>query len=212
VRIIIVGAGGHGQVVADILATAGRRGCDVQVLGFVDDRALAPFGGLPLLGPVRQLSDIDYDAVVVAVGDNAARGRLMKGLQDQGARFVTARHPTAIVSDDVVIGDGSMICAGAIVITGSRIGAGTIVNTGSTLDHHAQVGDCVHVAPGVHVGGEVRIGAGSLIGIGATVLPRVSIGERAIVGAGAVVIRDVPADATVVGNPARIIRHAAATR
>jgi sugar O-acyltransferase (sialic acid O-acetyltransferase NeuD family) len=208
VNVVVVGAGGHGHVVADILSANRRRGSAVSSVGFVDDRAESQFPsrpGHPWLGTIAHLPRIDHDAVVVAIGDNDVRARVMCVLAAGGERFVTAQHPTAIVGDDVEIGDGGMVCAGAVIVTGSRIGRGVIVNTGATIDHHTTIGDYVHIAPGVHLGGEVSIGERTLVGIGAVVLPRVSIGARAIVGGGAVVTRDVPAGATVVGIPARRI-------
>jgi sugar O-acyltransferase (sialic acid O-acetyltransferase NeuD family) len=209
-NVVIVGAGGHGHVVADILLAASRCGEYVRPIGYVDDRSSSQLSlkpNQPLLGTIAELSEFPHDAVVVAIGDNAARARIMCALTRAGERFVTARHPSVIVSEDVELGDGSVLGARTAVVTGSRLGRGVILNTGSTIDHHTIVGDYAHIAPGVHVGGEVAIGAGALIGIGATVLPRISIGAGAIVGAGAVVTRDVPAGVTVVGVPARPIRE-----
>jgi sugar O-acyltransferase (sialic acid O-acetyltransferase NeuD family) len=208
-NVVIVGAGGHGQVVGDILLAAGRSGECVRAIGYVDDRSCSQLSlraNQTLLGTVAQLSEFPHDAVVVAIGDNETRARIMCALARAGERFVTARHPSAVVSEDVQSGDGTVLGARTAVVTGSHLGHGVILNTGSTIDHHTIVGDYAHIAPGVHVGGEVSIGPGALIGIGAVVLPRISIGAGAIVGAGAVVIRDVPPGVTVVGIPARPIR------
>jgi sugar O-acyltransferase (sialic acid O-acetyltransferase NeuD family) len=206
--ILIAGAGGHGQVVADIFRAARARGEAVEPIAFVDDSPMRQeqvLAGTPVVGTIDRIRTLGHDRVIVAIGSNAARARLFARLEAEGERFAIARHPGTIVAADVAIGDGTMLSAGAIVNTGTVIGRNVILNTGATIDHHTVVGDHVHIAPGVHMGGEVRVEDGALIGIGATVLPRVTIGAWSTVGAGAVVTSDVPPGATVVGVPARIV-------
>jgi sugar O-acyltransferase (sialic acid O-acetyltransferase NeuD family) len=210
-RVLILGAGGHGQVVADILLRMQDAGPGVVPVGYLDDNpALAgeQLLGLPVLGTVADLGDIPHDALVVAIGDNRIRQRLFESLRAQGERFVIARHPSAVIAPDVPVGPGSMICAGVVVCPGSKVGADVLLNTSCTVDHHNQVGDHVHITPGVHLGGEVTVGEGAFLGIGTSVIPRRTIGPWASVGAGSVVTRDVPAGATAVGMPARVVRRA----
>lgn len=211
-RVLILGAGGHAQVVADILRRMRESGADLMPIGYLDDDpALAGqrLLGLPVLGPITTLSSTVHDALIVAIGDNEVRRRLFQALQAQGERFVIAQHPRAVVAPDVTIGPGCMICAGVVVNPGSVIGANVILNTGCTVDHHNHIGDHVHIAPGVHLGGQVQIGEGTLIGIGATVMPQRKVGAWSVVGAGALVHTDLPDHVVAVGTPAKIIRHLA---
>lgn len=207
-RVLILGAGGHAQVVADILLRSRDTGNALVPLGYLDD---APqllgqvFLGLPVLGSFSQLATIEHDTVIIAIGDNVVRRQLFEKLRKQDCCFVTAIHPRAILAPDVLVGPGAMICAGVIVNTGSVVGANVILNTGCTVDHHNQIGDHAHIAPGAHLGGEVTVGEGALVGIGATVMPRCQVGDWCVVGAGALVHRDLAPGITAVGVPAHVI-------
>ncbi|MDY7077884.1 MAG: acetyltransferase [Chloroflexota bacterium] len=211
-RVLIVGAGGHAQVIADVLLRMRDVGANLTPIGYLDDNpelAGQEFVGLPVLGAVDHLSVVSHDALIVAIGDNVTRRRLFETLQGQGECFVIARHPSAVIAPDVQIGSGSMICAGAVVNPGSVIGANVILNTGCTVDHHNHIGNHVHIAPGVHLGGDVNIGEGTLVGIGATVMPQRRVGDWSIVSAGALVHADLPDRVVVAGMPARVIRNLA---
>ena len=161
---------------------------------------------LSVLGGIDATSNIEHDAVIVAIGHNQTRQRIFEALRSRGERLVIARHPSAIVAPDVQIGPGAMICANAVVNPGSVIGANVILNTGCTVDHHNTIGDHAHIAPGVHLGGDVRIGSGALVGIGATVIPQRSVGAWSAIGAGSVVTKNVADGMIAAGNPARVIR------
>jgi sugar O-acyltransferase (sialic acid O-acetyltransferase NeuD family) len=209
-RVLILGAGGHAQVVADILLRLRDAGTEVAPIGFLDDDpglVGCRYLGLPVLGTLSDLDQIPRDAVLVAIGDNSTRRRIFERLQAHGERFAIACHPRATIAPGVDVGPGSMICAGAVVNTGATIGANVILNTGCTVDHHNRVGDHAHIAPGVHLGGEVTVGEGCFVAIGSSVIPGRTIGPWSMIGVGSAVTKDIPAGVTAVGVPARIVNR-----
>lgn len=208
-RILIIGAGGHAQVTADILWQMQGHDPTVEPIGYLDDNPALQgkqFIGLPVLGQLADFTTIAHDALIVAIGDNAVRRHLFLRFQSLQASFAIACHPHAVVARDVKIGAGAMICAGVIINSGSVIGENVILNTACSVDHHNQVNDHAHLAPGCHLGGDVIVGEGALIGVGAAVLPQRRIGAWSVVGAGAAVIRDLPEHIVAVGVPTRILR------
>jgi acetyltransferase EpsM len=210
IRVLIIGAGGHAQVVADILWRMRDAGSDIIPLGFLDDRqdlVGQAFLRVPVLGGITDRHHIQHDAIIVAIGANETRKSVFQLLQQEGQAFALAQHPKSVIAPDVQIGAGSMICGGVVINTGTTIGGAVILNTGSTVDHHNNIGNYVHIAPGTHLGGEVEVGEGALIGIGAIVMPGKRIGAWSIVGAGALVHQDVPERSVVVGVPARVIKN-----
>jgi acetyltransferase EpsM len=194
--IVIIGAGGHGAIVADILGE--------RAAGFVDE---APsLRGTAVLGlPVfASLAEIEHDGVIVAIGDNAARRAVTERVTSAGERLATAIHPFASVAHSATIGEGSMVCAGAIVLPRATLGRCVLLNTKASVDHDCVIGDFVHIAPAATLGGDVQVGAETFVGPGATVAAGIRIGARTVIGAGAVVVRDLPDDVTAWGVPARI--------
>ena len=208
-RILIVGAGGHAQVIADAVLSCARAGEAMQLAGFLDDNSDlvgCEVLGSQVLGTLSQIGQFEHEAVVVGIGDNALRRRLFERLKQQGEQFITVIHPRATLAAQVQLGHGCVVFAGAVINTGAIMGDNVIVNTGVTVDHHARIGSHGHMAPGVHLGGAVTLGEGVFLGIGVNVIPQCTVGEWAVVGAGAAVIHDVPARVTVAGVPARPIK------
>lgn len=200
----IVGAGGHGRVVADCAGALGR-----DRIEFFDDKGVGIASGpWPVVGVVRDLFDRigDYDDVIVGIGDNRARLDLYRALAGRGATMAPLIHPRATVSRHARIGAGSVVFAGAVVNFGAVVGQACIVNTGATVDHDACLADGVHISPGAHLGGAAVIGECSWIGIGATVREGVTVGRDVRVGAGAAVVAAAPDEGTLVGVPARPLR------
>jgi acetyltransferase EpsM len=201
-RVIIVGAGSQGAIVADILARAGA-----PAMGFVDDTPslhAATVLGLPILGAISALHSIDHDAIIVAIGDNHARRDVTNRLVAQGERLTTAVHPFSSIAESAAIGEGSMISAGALVLPRAIIGRGVLLNTKSSVDHDSVLGDFAHVSAGATVGAQVVIGEETLIALGASVASRMRIGARTIIGAGSVVVDDIGDGVTAFGVPARV--------
>ena len=207
-RPLIIGAGGHGKVVADILWSAG-----VEPAGFVDaDEALwgRQLLGLPILGGMAHLEKLarrtGARSAVVAIGDNRVRLEHAREVVRAGLTLASAVHPTASVSPTAQLGAGVVVCMGAAVCVEARVGEVAIVNTNAVVDHECVVGEAAHVCPNAALAGRVQIGRGAFIGTGASVIQCRQVGEWATIGAGAVVIQDIPDAATAVGVPARVVR------
>lgn len=207
-RILILGAGDHAQVVADSLVESSRRGQDIEVVGYLDDDTTLHGDkclGLPVLGSISQRREFEHDALIIAIGENSVRARIFRELEKENVQFINAVHPSAVLAPDVKLGVGVMIMAGVVVNTGAVIGDNTILNTSCSVDHHGRIGRHVHLAPGVHLGGRVTVGEGTLVGIGAVISPGRRIGDWSTIGAGSCVISDIPEGVTAVGVPARTI-------
>ena len=210
-RIVIIGAGGHGREVADILRQ--QRGQSIGVvLGFVDDNLSlhgSMLDGLPVLGDLNWLhedSDAKDVSVICAIGEPAVSRRVVSRASGYGLEFANAVSTSSTVSEFSKLGRGVMVFPGVAVNTGAVIEDHSILNLSATVSHDTKVGRHTNINPGAHLAGNVTVGEGCYIGMGANVLQGVSIGEWSIVGAGAVVTTDLPANVTAVGVPARIIK------
>lgn len=203
-RLAILGASGHGKVVADC-----AEACGWQQVVFFDDAwpEVSQNGHWPVAGTSEDLLAelASFAGVLVAIGSNSIRRDKLTMLEGEGASLITVVHPAAVVSQYAHIGTGSVVFAGAIVNADARLGSGSIINTGASIDHDCVLGECVHVSPGARLAGGVAVGDLSWIGIGAVVKQLVRIGESVIVGAGAAVVKDVGDSLTVIGVPARTV-------
>ena len=201
----ILGASGHGKVIADSAEASGFR--DIV---FFDDAwpGIAMNGPWEVVGTTQDLllNLASYASVVVAIGNNAIRHTKLKALLSADAPVVSIVHPSAIVSPHSSLGVGSVVFAGAVVNAGADIGAGAIINTNAVIEHDCVLGISCHISPGGVLAGGVRLGERVWVGANASVRQLVSVGDNSVVGMGAVVTRDVAANITVVGNPARPIK------
>ena len=196
-RLIIVGACGHGKVVADI---ANRNG--YSDIAFLDDNEeLTECDGYPVIGKPSDYTSSDGD-LFVAIGNAVIRKRIMDSL----GSCVTLIHPDSVIAENVEIHEGTVIMAGTVINPHTEIGRGCIINTCSSVDHDCVLGDFVHVSVGVHVCGTVEIGTNTWIGAGTTVSNNVNICGNCTIGAGSVVVKDIDCPGVYVGTPARMIK------
>ena len=199
----IIGAGGHGKVVLDILEKANSK-----IAGFLDDDETnhdKTINGYSVIGYIDEIKDKDSDAVL-AIAHNPTRKKLFYKLLDYKINLINAIHPDSIINSHVKLGTGNVVAAGAVINSNTVIQDNVIINTGATVDYDCLIEDHVHISPGVNIGGNVTVKEGSHIGIGASVLPGITIGENVTVGAGSVVINNLDADAVYAGVPAEKVR------
>jgi sugar O-acyltransferase (sialic acid O-acetyltransferase NeuD family) len=213
-RVLIIGAGGHGRVVLDILQQDGTH----APVGFLDNNPAIQgrrVDGLPVHGGVGDLkrihAELDIAGVIIAIGDNGTRRALARQADAAGIELVNAIHPAATLAMTTTLGRNVVICAGAVVCDHCQIGSSVILNTGCIVDYQTMIGEGSHICPGVRIGGRVKVESGAFVGIGATVIPNVTLGCECIIGAGSVVIEDVPSLCTVVGVPGRPVKLASAS-
>ncbi len=200
-NVIIVGAGGHAKVIADIVRKSGD-----NLIGFLDDKKEAGsafFDGF-ILGTIASYEEYPDAQFIIGIGDNAIREAVSKKMGS--VSFYTAVHPTAVIGEGVTIGDGSAVMANAVVNADATIGAHCIINTASVVEHDNKIGDYVHISPGAALAGTVSVGERTHIGIGAKVIQNTEICADVLVGAGGVVTKSIPSSGTYVGVPVRKVK------
>lgn len=193
-RLVIIGASGHGKVIADIAILNGYE--DIVFLD--DDENIKSCAGFPVVGRVADGIGMTDDKIV-AIGNAATRERIQAKING----VVTLIHPRAVVSRRVQIGKGTIVMAGAVINSDSVVGDGVIINTGASLDHDCVIEDFAHVSVGAHIAGTCHIGKRTWIGAGATVSNNINICGGCMIGAGAVVVRDISEKGTYIGVPAK---------
>lgn len=198
-RIVIIGAGGHGKVIADNAMKNGY----TDIL-FVDDHATGMCMGLPIAGTSADIEVFDDGATdyVIGVGNNQVRKQIA---QAHDVNWVTLIHPSAQIGACVSIGKGSVVMAGAIINACAAIGEHCIVNTGAIVEHDNVIGDYAHISPGASLGGTVRVGDLTHVGIGAVVKNNINVCGMCTIGAGAAVVKNIEHSGTYVGVPAKEI-------
>ncbi|PKR77807.1 acetyltransferase [Halalkalibacillus sediminis] len=199
-KLLIIGASGHGKVVADIALKMNKW----QSIAFLDDdENVKSSMGLEIVGKSNETIKYinDYD-IFVAIGNNETRKKVQERLEEEGAKIPTLIHPNAVLGEKVEVASGTVVMAGVVINCCTKIEKGCIINTGSTLDHDNIIEEFVHISPGAHLAGTVRVGKKSWLGIGSVISNNVDIASSCMFGAGAVVIRDINDSGTYTGIPA----------
>lgn len=209
-KIVIVGAGGHGRVVLDILINAAKH----EVVGFLDSNPALigrRMDGRPVLGDLSCLPRLREEqgvaGAVVAIGFNDVRREFAERIDRLGVTLINAIHPSANLARNVSLGRNIVIAAGALVCAHCQVGDSAVLNTGCIVDHETMIGTAAHICPGARLAGRVTVESGAFVGIGATVIQNLRVGYDSVIGAGAVVIGDVAPMSTVVGVPAKEIKE-----
>ena len=211
-KIVIIGAGGCGREVLDVFEACNQEKKQYEILGFIVQKTYAKAGemvnGYPILGDFEWFENNARNVYsICAVGATQHRHRLVNIALSYDVRFCSAIHPTAYKSRRVEIGQGSVIAAGCILTTQIKLGNHVYINYGCTIGHDVFLEGFTTISPGAHISGSVTARTGCYIGTGVNVIERLNLGEWSIIGAGTTVIRDVPSNATVVGNPGKVIKE-----
>jgi sugar O-acyltransferase (sialic acid O-acetyltransferase NeuD family) len=206
-KLLIVGAGGFGREMHAWAMQHPDQGRAWAVAGFLDDNpdALAAFGAFAPVRPLTGHRPAPDEVFLCGLGLPAQKEKLVAPLRAAGATFLTFVHPRALVGERVRLGSGVVLCPGAIVSADVELGDFVMVNLQSTIGHDARVGAWSTLSAHCDVTGRVQLADRVFLGSRVSIIPGRRIGARAVLGAGAVVIADVPAGVTMVGNPARIL-------
>lgn len=200
-KLLIIGASGHGKVVADIAMKMNKW----QRIAFLDDdETLKKSLSLDVIGNSKDLKAYVYEwDIFVAIGNNSTREKIQETLENLTATIPVLIHPRAVIGEEVEIAKGTVVMAGVIINSSTKIGRGCIINTGSTIDHDNFIEDFVHISPGVHLAGTVKVGSRCWLGIGSIVSNNISLHRDSKIGAGAVMVKDTIEAGLYIGVPAR---------
>lgn len=207
--IVIVGAGGHGRGILEILrAEADARGASLEIRGFLDDRTGLRgerCGGLPVLGGIDEAPRLAAEGArfVLGIGDPLVRRQVVRRLG--GVAYARAVHPSAVLYSEVEIGEGSVIAAGVVIAASTRLGEHTLLNLNATVGHDCRLAAFATVGPGANLGGFVVMEEASFVGLNGTVVPGRTLGAAARLGPGSVLLEDLADRRVAFGVPARVV-------
>jgi acetyltransferase EpsM len=205
IKVILIGDGGHSKVTREIISRNGA----YSIMAILDDKydCEERVSGI-IHGPVSMIDLLidEQTKVVVAIGNNSVRKKIVEKLTLSRDAYLTIIDPSAVISETAVIGHGTVVMPNAVINADAVIGDHCIINTGAITEHENKVEDFAHLSPNATLTGNVSIEEGAHIGAAATIIPGVTIGKWSVIGAGSTVIKDIPSDSKAVGSPARIIK------
>jgi sugar O-acyltransferase (sialic acid O-acetyltransferase NeuD family) len=210
-KILLIGAGGHGRVVLDLLLQAR----EYQVAGIIDlkERIGDKVLGVPVIGTDKDLPVLFKKGIkhcfisVGSVGEAGLRVKLYEVARRSGFAFPNLIHPSACISRRALFGEGNYIGPGVIINVNAVIGNQCIINSGAIVEHDCRISDFAHISPGVYISGGVSVGEQSHIGIGSSIIQNLRIGARTIIGAGSVVTKNIRGSVIAYGNPCKEIKN-----
>lgn len=208
-KVVIWGASSHALVVADVLREQGG----TEIIGFIDDVATERhgenFAGSKVYGrndAFEHFRAMGIENMFVAIGNNSARRKIGQRAKEAGFNLIKAVHPHASIAKDVIIGEGTLVCAGCVIGPAVIIGNHVVLNVSAVMNHQTQIEDGAHVSSCVCLAGLVHIGIESHIEIGAVIARGVKVGNHTVVGASSLVLKDLPPNVVAFGSPALVMR------
>ncbi|MCY1662982.1 acetyltransferase [Chryseobacterium sp. SL1] len=208
-KIAIIGAGGFGREVKMLIDQINEKSPEYEIIGFYDDKEHQEFiNGIPYLGKIENINSFTQHLfLAIAIGDPLTKKKILNTIKNQNIEFPNLIHPSVIIGkDNVVLGKGNIICAGSIITVDIIIEDFVILNLACTVGHDTQIKNFCSFMPTVNISGEVVINENVYVGTGAKIINLLEIGENSIIGAGAVVAKNIPANCTAVGIPAKPIK------
>lgn len=203
-EVIIIGAGGHSKVIADIILKSND-----NVIGFLDDGkeiGTQILLNYKVIGKIDYINEINDNEIsyIIAIGNNEIRKQIYERYPNLS--YYTAIHPNAVIANDVKIGKGTAIMANSVINTSAKIGEFCIINTGTILEHDNEIGNFVHISPGATLSGTVKVSELVHIGTGSKIKNNININRKCTIGVGTVIVKDINAEGVYVGIPARKIK------